>query len=110
MQLLGRLLENISPFSIRGNTDCRIENICIDSRKVSKSSLFIAIKGTLTDGHKFIESAIRQGAVAVVCESLPDTLVADVCYIVTDNSHKASGLLAAAFYGFPSDSLKVIGI
>ncbi|MBX7065453.1 MAG: hypothetical protein K1X37_12110, partial [Saprospiraceae bacterium] len=52
VQLLGRLLENISPFSIRGNTDCRIENICIDSRKVSKSSLFIAIKGTLTDGHK----------------------------------------------------------
>ncbi len=110
MQLLGRLLENISPLSIRGNTDCRIENICIDSRKVSKSSLFIAIKGTLTDGHKFIESAIRQGAVAVVCESLPDTLVEDVCYIVTDNSYKASGLLAAAFYGFPSDSFKVIGI
>ncbi len=84
--------------------------IVSDSRKVRKDTLFVAVRGTVTDGHDFIEKAVESGAVAVVCETLPNKLRQEVTYIkVTDASH-ALGLLSCNFFDNPSEKLKLVGV
>jgi len=111
MKKLVRLLENINNIQIIGNKDIEISNIQFDSRKVvEKNTLYVAQKGTVTDGHQFIGQAISQGAVAVVCETLPEILTENCTYIQLKNSAIALGELASAFYDFPSKKITLVGV
>jgi UDP-N-acetylmuramoyl-L-alanyl-D-glutamate--2,6-diaminopimelate ligase len=83
-----------------------------DSRKVTPGSLFVAVKGTSTDGHKYIETAVAQGAAAIVCETIPETVSGDtsVVYVQTADSAEALGRLASRWHGYPSERLTVVGV
>lgn len=109
MIILKDILSRIAAIKIAGDTAVQVDALCIDSRKVQAGSVFIAVRGTLADGHDFIEKAIDQGAVAVVCEVLPVPRPG-VAYVQVKDSAAAAGLLASAFYGDPSHKMKVVGI
>ena len=79
--ILSELIKNISPLEVKGTTEKDIKGIDIDSRKVEQGHLFMAMRGTQTDGHKYIPTAIEKGAVAVLCEELPAELSNDVTYV-----------------------------
>ncbi len=107
---LNELLTKIKhePYGFAGNAE--ITSICIDSRHVQEGSLFIAVKGTVTDGHLYIEKAIEKGAAAIVCEELPDKLNGNVAYAVVKNTEAVAGVIASTFFGNPSSKLKLVGI
>jgi len=107
---LSALLSSCKILELVGNTEQDITGICFDSRKVSASSMFIATVGTVADGHQFIASAIEKGASVIVCEKLPKKLDATITYVVVDNSSRAMGLIAAAYYQHPSKKLKLVGV
>ncbi len=90
--------------------DPEISSIQSDSRKVETGSLFVAVKGTVSDGHTFISKAIALGAAAIVCEEVPADLQTDIPLIVVKDSAGALGLLASAWYGEPSTQLKLVGV
>ena len=96
--------------NVTNSTDVEINNITFDSRKVSKGSLFVAQVGVHVDGHKYIDTAIQQGAVAILCQTLPDQLLPNVTYINVENSDKALGIVADNYYNHPSSKLKLVGI
>jgi UDP-N-acetylmuramoyl-L-alanyl-D-glutamate--2,6-diaminopimelate ligase len=96
--------------SITGETDMPIKAIELDSRKVKAGFLFVALPGTVVDGHNFIEAAIKNGAVAVICQKLPDALTEGVTYIKSNQPAKLLGLVASSFYGKPSEKLDLIGV
>ena len=108
--MLKDILYKVSLRSVKGNTDMEIKDLQIDSRKVSHSTCFIAIKGTVADGHQFIETAIANGATAIVCENLPAILKEDVTYLQVENSAVAAGYISHNFYGEPSLKIKLIGV
>jgi UDP-N-acetylmuramoyl-L-alanyl-D-glutamate--2,6-diaminopimelate ligase len=110
MKLLKDILYKCSIDEMAGNTHLAIEKITFDSRAIVKHTLFIAIKGTLSDGHAFIDKAIESGANAIVCEELPSELNEDVTYIKVKNSAETLGIIASNFYDNPSSELKLIGI
>lgn len=111
MQKLNHILNSIHALRIAGNPDkIELSGLTIDSRKVKMGDLFIAIRGAATDGHQHISSAIEAGAVAIVCEQLPEVLQENVCYVQVANSAIAAGWIAAAYYGNPSAAMKVVGI
>ncbi len=95
--------------ALTGNTDIDINDIQIDSRKVGKGSLFIAVKGVAADGHLYIEKAISQGAVAIVCEQMPSKKEG-ITYVQTTSSAEAAGQLAHNFYDQPTQKLKLVGV
>ncbi|AWX07804.1 UDP-N-acetylmuramoyl-L-alanyl-D-glutamate--2,6-diaminopimelate ligase [Prevotella intermedia] len=108
---LNDLLKNIKPLNIVGNTDKDIKGINIDSRKIERGHLFVAMKGTQTDGHKFIEKAIELGASAVLLEDMPaETAEKDITYIQVKSTEDAVGKVATTFYGDPSHQLKLVGV
>ncbi len=108
---LNDLLKNIKPLNIVGNTDKDIKGINIDSRKIEQGHLFVAMKGTQTDGHKFIEKAIELGASAVLLEDMPaETAEKDITYIQVKSTEDAVGKVATTFYGDPSHQLKLVGV
>jgi len=96
--------------AVEGNTSQQIRNVHIDSRKVGLNDLFIAIKGTASDGHNFIDKAISQGALAIVCEDLPKQRLKGVTFIQVTDSRLAAAHIAANFYDNPSKDLKLVGI
>jgi len=98
-------VENIS-----GNEDVAVANVLFDSRKVQPGDVFVAVSGTQVDGHLFIDSAVRQGAVAVVCEVLPQNINTKVVWIKVKDSAFALGQMAANFYNRPSEKLKLVGV
>lgn len=108
--MLKDILYKVSIRSIQGRTDMEVMDLQIDSRKVSHGSCFIAIKGNLTDGHHYIETAIANGASAIVAEVLPTVLNESITYIVVENSAIAAGLMSHLFYGEPTLKIKLIGI
>jgi UDP-N-acetylmuramoyl-L-alanyl-D-glutamate--2,6-diaminopimelate ligase len=110
MMVLEKVLTNIEIVSFDGNRNINVSGIVFDSRKVIKDCLFIAVRGTKTNGHEFIKVAISSGATAVICESLPGNPDKNVSWIVTDDSSKALGVAASNFYGNPSSSLKLTGV
>ena len=95
---------------VRGNMNVEVTDLQFDSRRVSEGTLFVAQPGTKVDGHDFIGKAVESGAVAVVCEHVPKDAPEGVTYVVTKNSSKALGEMAANYYDHPSRSLKLIGI
>lgn len=108
--ILSDILNGVDVLDILGNEEIEISEIVFDSRKAVKNSLYIAIKGTLVDGHQYIPSAIEKGAKAIVCEVLPEQKEEGIIYIKVENSSKVLGLLASNFYGNPSEKLTLVGI
>ena len=88
---LQELIKNIKPKQIIGSTDTDIKGINIDSRKIAAGHLFIAMKGTQVDGHTFIGKALEQGAVAILCEDLPEVQKDGVTYIQVTSTEEAAG-------------------
>ncbi|GGC11156.1 UDP-N-acetylmuramoyl-L-alanyl-D-glutamate--2,6-diaminopimelate ligase [Dyadobacter sediminis] len=107
---LSDLLNGIPVITISGSQDVTISSIIIDSRRVLPGSMFVALRGTQTDGHQFIETTVNAGASAVLCEALPEKLNDKVTYIQTEDSAAAMGMIAAAFYGHPSQKLSLVGV
>jgi UDP-N-acetylmuramoyl-L-alanyl-D-glutamate--2,6-diaminopimelate ligase len=110
MQQLQNILNNISTQLTIGNLNVTVTDVATDSRKVTKGSCFIAVKGVSTDGHQFIDTAIQNGASSIVCEMLPEFLTDTVTYIKTGNSAMAAGIIAHQFAGSPSEKLKLVGV
>jgi UDP-N-acetylmuramoyl-L-alanyl-D-glutamate--2,6-diaminopimelate ligase len=108
--MLKDILYKVSLRSVKGNTNTTIKDLQIDSRKVSKGTCFIAIRGTVADGHQFVDTAIENGASAIVCETLPAILNEEVTYIEVENSAAAAGFMSHNFYGEPSLKLKLTGV
>jgi UDP-N-acetylmuramoyl-L-alanyl-D-glutamate--2,6-diaminopimelate ligase len=107
---LSDLLKAIQPTKIIGSTDKEITGVNIDSRKIEAGHLFMAMRGTQADGHAYIPSAIQKGAVAILCEELPQSLNENITYIIVADSEDAVGKLATAFYGNPTSKLKLVGV
>ncbi|WP_221389743.1 UDP-N-acetylmuramoyl-L-alanyl-D-glutamate--2,6-diaminopimelate ligase [Dyadobacter sp. NIV53] len=107
---LHSLLHDVSGVTITGPTDVSIHSLILDSRKVLPGTLFVALRGTQTDGHQYIETAVNSGATAILCEELPAIINPDVTYIKVLDSAEAMGLMASAFYGYPSKKLTLIGV
>ena len=107
---LKEIISGISITEVLGNTDKDIQGIHIDSRKIEPGHLFVAVRGTQTDGHAYIDKAIEKGASAIVCETLPEDLREDIIYIKVENTEDAVGKLATTFYGNPTDKLELIGV
>ena len=113
---LTELLKNIKPLAVIGDGEVEITGVNIDSRKIESGHLFVAIRGTQTDGHRFIPKALELGAVAVLCEELPEQLSgatathSHVTYIQVASTEDAVGPVATVFYGEPSTKLKLVGV
>lgn len=95
---------------VNGILDKEISSVRIDSRKVVKGTLFVALKGVQSDGHAFIDKAISLGAVAIVCEVMPNILQENITYIQVTNSHEAAAIIAHNFYDEPSGKLILVGV
>lgn len=107
---LQELLKRIPVLETHGNQNREVSEIVFDSRKVVENSLYAAVKGTVSDGHSFINSSVEKGATVIVCEDLPETLNENITYIKVKDSSKTLGQLASNFYGNPSEKLDLIGI
>lgn len=107
---LSSILGDLKDATIHGSGDVIIKNIILDSRKVLPGSLFVALRGTQTDGHQYITTATGLGASAILCEELPENPVGEVTYIQVADSAEAMGLIAAAFYDYPSSKLTLVGV
>ncbi|MDQ0783750.1 UDP-N-acetylmuramoyl-L-alanyl-D-glutamate--2,6-diaminopimelate ligase [Chryseobacterium sp. W4I1] len=108
--IITELLKRIPVLEIHGNDAREISELVFDSRKITENSLYVAVRGTVADGHSYIASSVEKGAKAVVCEDFPEILNEDVTYIKVKDSSKALGHLASNFYGNPSQKLKLIGV
>lgn len=110
MKLLSDILYGVRLTETRGTTNLAVEGITADSRLVRKNGLFVAIRGTQVDGHQYIAKAVELGAVAIVCEEIPEYFSEKVTYIKVASSPAAMGLIASNFYDNPSEKINVIGI
>lgn len=104
------ILWKVAIEAVHGSTDVAIEKMEFDSRKVSENDVFIAIRGTISDGHEFIETAINKGAIVIICDSFPEIIVSGITYIKVNDTNKAMAFMAANYFENPSQKLKLIGI
>jgi UDP-N-acetylmuramoyl-L-alanyl-D-glutamate--2,6-diaminopimelate ligase len=107
---LQEILYSVAIAELVGTTNREVTALVFDSRKVVAGSVFFAIKGTLSDGHKYISSAITDGAEVIICEHLPEEVVANVTYIQVADPSAALGIMASNFYGNPSSKIQLVGI
>jgi UDP-N-acetylmuramoyl-L-alanyl-D-glutamate--2,6-diaminopimelate ligase len=110
MTVLKDILIGVDVLQVTGDTTVAISGLTIDSRQAAAGMVFVAIKGTATDGHAYIDKAVELGASAVVCEILPGSLKENVVYIRVKDTSLAAGVMASAFYGHPSHNTKVVGV
>ena len=110
MTSLKDILYGVGLTAVSGTTAKLVNNICFDSRSVSLDDVFVAIKGTQSDGHTYIKKAIDLGANSIVCETMPEELINEVSYIEVEDSKKALAIMASNFYGNPSRNLKLVGV
>ncbi len=110
MKTLKELTGAISILGLQGDPATQVEGIILDSRHVTPGVLFVAVRGTHSDGHSFISQAIAAGAVAVLCEKIPEQEAGNVAFILVKDAGQAVGPLASAFFGNPSETLKVVGV
>ncbi|MFO8022819.1 MAG: Mur ligase domain-containing protein, partial [Perlabentimonas sp.] len=110
MKQLNKILKSSHILEVKGNENLQVDNLVFDSRLVTKGSLFFAMPGTLTDGHQYIGMAIEKGALAVVCETLPNNLHPNITYIKVSSSAAALGYAASTFFDNPSHKIKLVGI
>jgi UDP-N-acetylmuramoyl-L-alanyl-D-glutamate--2,6-diaminopimelate ligase len=110
MMTLKDILYKVTLNAVVGSTSVDIRSVKFDSRKVKNGDLFVAIKGSIADGHEYIDVAISNGANSVVCETLPKNIVDGVTYVEVDNSSKALAIIASNFYENPSENLRLVGV
>ena len=105
--MLQELLYKLAIRSVKGNTNITVGSLHTDSRDVKQGSCFIAIKGSVTDGHAYIKTAVKAGAVAIVCQEMPATFEETVTYIQVEDSASAAGFIAHKFYDEPTNHLDI---
>lgn len=110
MQELKDILYKVTINAVVGSTSVKVNALHFDSRKIFKNDVFVAIKGSVSDGHQFIDIAIESGAVAVICETLPDNLQNGITYIEVENTSSALAYMASNYYKNPSENLKLVGV
>jgi UDP-N-acetylmuramoyl-L-alanyl-D-glutamate--2,6-diaminopimelate ligase len=110
MKLLSDIIYKVRLEQVIGSTHVAVSSVAFDSRKVKKDSLFVATKGTAVDGHTYIEKAIESGAIAIVCETLPENKNDAVTYIKVSDATFALGIIACNYFDNPSEKLKLVGV
>ena len=110
MTQLHDIISDIKPLAVYGDVDKTVNALQIDSRQCADNAMFIALKGTVVDGHNYIQQACECGATVVLCSILPNSLSESITYIQVSDSAEALGKVASAFYGHPSNNLKVVGV
>ncbi len=110
MTSLKDILYGVGLTAVSGTTVKLVNRICFDSRSVALDDVFVAIKGTQSDGHTYIKKAIDLGANAIVCETMPEELINEISYIEVEDSKKALAIMASNYYGNPSKNLKLVGV
>ncbi len=110
MIVLKDILYKVPLENVLGNTAVAITNLHFDSRQVALNDVFVAIRGTISDGHEYIAKAVAQGAIAIICEELPDNLVNGVTYVEVEDASFALAIMASNYYGNPSQNLRLVGI
>ena len=110
MILLKDILYKVAIVAVKGTTDNAVNKIEFDSRKVQENDVFVAIRGTVSDGHDFIEKAINLGATVIVCDTLPEVIVTEITYIQVKDTNSALAFMANNYFDNPSSKLKLVGI
>jgi len=110
MKVLKDILYKVAIEAVKGPTDIAVNKIEFDSRKIELNDVFVAIKGSLSDGHTFIDKALELGASAIICETFPERIVNGVTYIQVKSSNEALAFLSANFYENPSQKLRLVGV
>lgn len=107
---LNKLVNGLDIIEVKGNMECDICGVQIDSRRVDKGHLFIAVRGTAADGHNYIGKAVEKGAAAILCETMPDNITEGVTYVRVKNTEQVTGVVATTFYGNPTSKMKLVGV
>ena len=110
MKAVREILYKVNINKVIGDTGTLIRNVVSDSREVIEKDLYIAIDGVNVDGHKFINSAIKKGAICIVCEVLPNKLREGILYVVVESTRESIGIISSNYFSSPSSKLKLIGI
>ena len=110
MIILKEIIYKVAIEAVKGSTDIPVHKIDFDSRNIVANDVFVAIRGTISDGHEYIGKAISLGAVAIICETFPEVLLIGITYIQVKDSNKALAYMAANYFGNPSQNLKLVGI
>ena len=110
MKILKDILYKVAIESVTGSTEIDVHKIEFDSRKIETNDVFVAIRGSLSDGHDFIGKAIELGAIAIICDTLPEHLEKGVTYVKVKDTNTALAFIAANYFGDPSGKLKLVGI
>jgi UDP-N-acetylmuramoyl-L-alanyl-D-glutamate--2,6-diaminopimelate ligase len=110
VKILKDILYKVAIESVTGSTDIAIHKIEFDSRKIEDDNVFVAIRGSLSNGHDFIEKAIQLGAIAIICDELPTNIEKGITYIKVNDTNSALAYMAANFFGNPSEKLKLVGV
>ena len=110
MRYLSDIIEGLAFTELQGSADVEITAIVFDSRKVVPGCMFVAVKGTVVDGHDYILQAIEHGAIAVICEELPSRVTGEVDFLMVADSAVALAIVSANFYDNPSSKLKLVGV
>ena len=110
MKVLKDILYGVHISAVSGTTNCEVSSVCFDSRKVQKGDAFVATRGTVTDGHSYIDKALDLGARAIICEELPKKMMDGVTYVEVENGQQALAIMASNYYDTPSKNLKLVGV
>jgi UDP-N-acetylmuramoyl-L-alanyl-D-glutamate--2,6-diaminopimelate ligase len=110
VKILKDILYKVGIESVTGSTDIAIQKIDFDSRKIEENDVFIAIRGTLSDGHDYIQKAIQLGATAIICDTLPENIEKGITYIRVKDTNSALAFMAANYFESPSEKLKLVGV
>jgi len=110
MKYLRDILEKAGMKEVSGSVDVEIHSLKFDSRMVERGCLYFAVKGAASDGHQYIPDAVKSGAIAVVCEKIPENPEGNVSYILVNDSSYAKAVIASNFYGNPSSLLNLVGV
>jgi len=110
VKILKDILYKVGIESVTGSTEIAIHKIDFDSRKIEENDVFVAIRGSLSDGHDYIQKAIELGAVAVICDTLPKNIEKGITYIQVKDTNTALAFMAANYFGNPSEKLKLVGV
>jgi len=108
--VLKEIIYKVAIEAVKGSTDIAINKLDFDSRKMEANDVFVAIRGSISDGHDYIEKAIHLGAIAVVCDTFPENPISGITYIQVKDTNKALAFMAANYFGNPSSNLKLVGI
>lgn len=110
MNILKDILYKVHIEAVTGDTNISVRELVFDSRKVELNDVFVAIKGYEFDGHSYIDSAIKLGAIAIICEEIPKKIIQGITYVQVDNTSSALAIMASNYYDNPSENLKLIGV